>query len=33
MPESAPILMAMPFGFHWIATGADFDAWLLRSKR
>lgn len=27
-PEGAPILMAMPFGFRWIATGADFDAWL-----
>jgi predicted DNA-binding protein len=28
MPEGASILMATPFGFRWIATGADFEAWL-----
>lgn len=27
-PKGAPILMAMPFGFRWIATGADFESWL-----
>ena len=27
-PDGAAVLMATPFGFRWIATGADFDAWL-----
>lgn len=27
-PEGVCVLMATPFGFRWIATGADFEAWL-----
>ncbi len=27
-PDGAPVLMVMPFGFRWIASGADFNAWL-----
>lgn len=27
-PEGAPVLMVMPFGFRWIATGAGFNTWL-----
>ncbi|WP_157174253.1 hypothetical protein [Herbaspirillum sp. GW103] len=27
-PDGVTVLMAMPPGFRWIATGADFRAWL-----
>lgn len=27
-PDGAIVLMATPFGFRWIATGAAFEAWL-----